>query len=274
MEPWLEIQRGEAPLIVAFPHTGDEIPPEIERKLFSPARARGDTDWWVHKLYDFAPELGATTVRTRISRTVIDVNRDPSGRSLYPGLATTELCPTTTFDADPLYTPGNEPDEAEIASRRGRFFDPYHRALAAEIERLQRRYRHIVVYDAHSIRSCVPCLFEGELPNFNIGTYNGTTCDPALTTAVEAACNVAPFTRITNGRFKGGWTTRHYGQPQSGVHAIQMELAIRGYMREPVPIEPWPPAYDAAYAAPLRNALINVLKACLAFAETIGDTRP
>ncbi|HEY8507082.1 MAG TPA: N-formylglutamate deformylase [Steroidobacteraceae bacterium] len=274
MESWLEIRQGDAPLIVAFPHTGIEIPLEIERKLLSPALARGDTDWWVHRLYDFAPQLGATTLRTRISRTVIDVNRDPSGQSLYPGLATTELCPATTFDGDPLYISGNEPDEAEIASRRARFFDPYHRALAAEIERLQRRYRHIVVYDAHSIRSRVPRLFEGELPNFNIGTYNGTTCDPALTAAVEAACSVAPFTRITNGRFKGGWTTRHYGQPQSGVHAIQMELAIRGYMREPMPPEPWPPAYDAAYAAPMRNALINVLKACLAFAETIGDTRP
>src|SRR6201989_2585571 len=137
---WLEIVRGHAPLIVSIPHSGTDIPSDIENELVSPWLARKDADWWGHKLYDFAPALDATIIRTSISRTVIDVNRDPSGASLYPGQATTELCPTTTFDGEPLYRAGQEPDEAEIAQRRTIFFDPYHEALAGEIERLRARH--------------------------------------------------------------------------------------------------------------------------------------
>ena len=266
---WLEIHRGDAPLVVSFPHTGTEIPPEIEARLVSPWLARQDADWWIHLLYDFARDLGATTVRTSVSRSVIDVNRDPSGASLYPGQATTELCPTTTFDGEPLYA-GAGPDPAEIARRRSFWFDPYHAALTAELDRLQARHGKVVLYDAHSIRSVVPRLFDGELPNFNIGTHSGASCAPALTWAVEAACDVDGFGRVTNGRFKGGWTTRHYGQPDYGVHAIQMELACRGYMDDPAePPTPdaWPAPYRPDQAAPMRAVLTDVLKACLAFAQ-------
>ncbi len=265
---WLELQRGEAPLVVSFPHTGTDIPADIEARLVSPWLARKDADWWIHELYDFAVGLGATMVRTRISRTVIDVNRDPSGASLYPGQATTELCPTTTFDGEPLYRQGQEPDEAEIAARRAAWFEPYHAALGAELERLRAIHGKVVLYEAHSIRSRIPRLFEGELPNFNIGTNSGATCGPALTAAVEAACDASPFSRVTNGRFKGGWTTRHYGRPEAGVHAIQMELACRGYMDE-APAEPglWPTEYSADRAAPMRTALTSVLNACLEFAR-------
>jgi N-formylglutamate deformylase len=107
---WLSVFRGEAPLVVSLPHTGTEIPPAFEAGLASDWLARKDADWWIDRLYDFAGDLGATVIRTAISRTVIDVNRDPSGASLYPGQATTELCPTTTFDGEPLYRPGEEPD--------------------------------------------------------------------------------------------------------------------------------------------------------------------
>jgi formiminoglutamase len=266
---WLEAHRGEAALIVSFPHTGTELPAEIERRLVSPWLARKDADWWIDRLYGFAADLGATTVRTRISRSVIDVNRDPSGASLYPGQATTELCPTTTFDGEPLWREGRAPDESEIARRRETWFDPYHRALEAEIERLRARHPKVVLYEAHAIRSAIPRLFEGELPNFNVGTNSGASCDPALRAAVEAACDASPFSRVTDGRFKGGWTTRRYGQPDRGVHAIQMELACRGYMDEPAgPPSPqaWPGAYSEARAAPMRAVLTDVLKACLAFA--------
>ena len=269
MPDWLEIDRGEAPLIVSFPHTGTDIPARIQAQLDSAWLGRKDADWWIHRLYDFARDLGATTVRTSISRTAIDVNRDPSGASLYPGQTTTELCPTTTFDGEALYRPGQEPDEGEIARRRATFFDPYHQALAGEIERLRARHGTIVLYDAHSIRSVVPRLFDGALPNFNIGTNGGVTCAPALAQAVEAVCDSSGFSRVTNGRFKGGWTTRHYGRPENGIHAIQMELACRGYMDEPAEPGPsnWPPPYDPERAATMRAALTRVLTACLDFAR-------
>lgn len=218
------------------------------------------------KLYDFAASLGATVVRTAISRTVIDVNRDPSGASLYPGQATTELCPTATFDGEPLYRTGAEPDAISIAARRDKHYTPYHTALAAEITRLRQRHSNIVLYDCHSIRSRIPRLFEGELPNFNLGTNSGASCAPTLAAAVEAICDSTPFTRITDGRFKGGYITRHHGQPRDGVHAIQMELACRGYMSEPqasVSPDNWPTLYDDSVAAPLRAVLRRILQTCL-----------
>ena len=266
---WLEIHRGEAPLIVSFPHTGTELPTAVAARLISPWLARKDADWWIEKLYDFAPAMGATTIRTRMSRTVIDVNRDPTGVSLYPGQATTALCPTTSFDGEPLYRPDREPDAAEIERRRTAYFEPYHDALRAEIERLKARHGKVVLYEAHSIRSVIPRLFEGELPNFNIGANSGASCAPELTAAVEAVCDASGLSRVTNGRFKGGWTTRHYGRPADGVHAIQMELACRSYMDEPPGLLTsltWPTPYDEARAAPVRETLTKVLQACLEFA--------
>jgi len=268
---WLEVRRGEAPLVVSFPHTGTEIPAEMEGRFVSPWLARRDTDWWVDRLYDFAAGLGATTVRTTVSRSVIDVNRDPSGASLYPGQATTELCPTTTFDGEPLYRQGEAPDVGEITARREMWFDPYHAALSEELGRLRARRHAVVLYDAHSIRSRIPRLFDGELPVFNVGTNGGASCDAHLTLAVEAICDASGWPRVTNGRFKGGWTTRRHGHPMQGVHAIQMELACRGYMDDPAePPAPgsWPAPYHPGQAAPMRAALTDVLKACLAFAAT------
>ena len=180
MSDWLDIRRGDAPLILSFPHTGTFIPPEIEQDLTSPWLARKDTDWGIDKLYDFAAALGATLVRTAISRTVIDVNRDPLGTSLYPGHATTALCPVTTFDGEALYREGAEPGVEEIARRRQLFFDPYHAALSQEIARLRRKHHRIILYDAHSIRSVVPRLFDGTLPNLNIGTDDGRTAGKDL----------------------------------------------------------------------------------------------
>ena len=267
---WLEVHPGPAPLVVTFPHTGTDLPAGLEGGFASPWLARRDADWWVERLYAFAADLGATTVRTRISRSVIDVNRDPSGASLYPGQATTELCPTMTFDGERLYRPGREPDAAEIAKRRETWFVPYHAAIETELGRLTARHGRVVIYDAHAIRSRVPRLFDGELPHFNIGTNSGASCAPALTAGVEAACAFSTFSQVTDGRFRGGWSTRHHGRPVAGVHAIQMELACRGYMDEPTgPPEPesWPTPYSEARSAPMRGALTDVLKACLAFTQ-------
>ncbi len=267
---FLEIHRGDAPLIVSFPHTGTDIPSALEPGFVSPWRARKDADWWVDRLYGFARDLGATTVRTTISRSVIDVNRDPSGASLYPGQATTELCPTTTFDGEPLYRSGQEPDAERIAQRRAAFFVPYHTAIQYEIARLRERHGKVVLYDAHSIRSYVPRLFEGRLPHFNIGTNGGATCGIALAEKVEAVCAASGLSFVMNGRFKGGWTTRHYGRPADGAHAIQMELACRGYMDEPQAATEanWPASYDENRAAPLRAILEDILRSCIAFAQS------
>jgi formiminoglutamase len=266
MTDWLDIHRGDGPLVIGLPHTGTDIPVELEDRFVSGWLARKDADWWVDRLYAFAADLGVTTVRTRISRSVIDVNRDPSGRSLYPGQTTTELCPTTTFDGEPLYL-RLEPDPVEIARRRICWFDPYHAALAAELGRLRAAHGKVVLYDAHSIISHAPRLFDGQLPQFNIGTNGGITCAPALEAAVVATCAVSGQSHVLNGRFKGGWTTRNYGSPERGVHAIQMELAMRGYLHEPdVPTDAnWPAPIDPDPA--ILPTLRQVIAACIDFAK-------
>lgn len=264
------IERGEAPLLLSMPHVGTGLPGDFERRFVSPWLARRDADWHVEKLYAFARDLGATIVRTTVSRSVIDLNRDPSGVSLYPGQATTGLCPLDTFDGEPLHRPGEEPDEAEIARRRADWFAPYHAALAEEIARLRAAHPRVVLYDCHSIRSTIPRLFPGLLPQFNIGTNAGAACDPALTAAIEAPCATSGLGHVVDGRFKGGWITRRYGRPESGVHAIQMELAIRGYLPEPRVIDEsnWPIAYDPDFAAPLVRTLRTALEGALAFARS------
>lgn len=269
MSDFLDIRAGDAPLVIALPHTGTDIPTEMEGGFVSPWLARKDADWWVDRLYAFAGGMGVTTIRTRISRSVVDVNRDPSGRSLYPGQATTDLCPTTTFDGEPLYCSGKEPDAAQIARRRAAWFDPYHATLEAQITRLRTRHERVVLYDAHSIRSHVPRLFEGELPQFNIGTNGDTSCDPKLTRRIAEVCcyTGSPWSGVVNGRFKGGWTTRHYGRPREGVHAIQMELAQRTYMAEPDALtsETWPTPMDGAPA--ILPVLRQIISAALQFAK-------
>ena len=268
---WLTVRQGQSPLIVSLPHTGTDLPDWLLPHIVSPWLAQKDADWWIDKLYDFAADLDATIVHTAISRTVIDVNRDPSGVSLYPGQATTELCPTTTFDGEDLYLPGHAPDAPEIARRRERYFEPYHAALSCEIARLRAVHPRIALYDCHSIRSVIPRLFDGVLPNFNIGTNSGAACAPELAQVIAGLCAAGPFTHVINGRFKGGYITRRYGNPVGGVHAVQMELGCRTYMPETLgPVEPraWPTAFDPAYAAPVRAALTDILKACLAFASS------
>lgn len=260
---WLHVDPGDSPLILAFPHGGTDIPAELQPEFRSLWLARRDADWHIRSLYDGLAD--ATMVWTDMSRSVVDCNRPPSDESLYPGQATTGLCPVETFDGEPLYRPGHAPD---VAARRQAWFHPYHDGLSGEVERLRAVHDRIVVYDCHSIRSRVPRLFEGELPELNIGTDGGRTCDGALSDAVVNAASVRPH--VLNGRFRGGWTTRHYGRPEEGIHAVQMEIAMRAYLAEPeaVPDERnWPPAYDPEHAAPLRAVLGDVLAAALDFAK-------
>lgn len=264
----ITVQRRETPLILAMPHGGTFIPSDMQAQFVSPWMATRDADWHIAELYDGLAE--ATIISTSVSRSVIDVNRDPSGASLYPGQATTELCPTTTFDGEPLYRQGANLADNEIAERRAKWFAPYHAALQAEIERLRKKHSHVVIYDCHSIRSHIPRLFHGILAELNIGTNGGTSCDPALCAAVAEAGVASQRSAVVDGRFRGGWTTRHYGRPSDGIHAIQMELAMRAYLREPDgPIDPgnWPPAFDSGFAGPLRADLARILSVALNFAK-------
>ena len=263
MKSWLTIRRGEMPLLLSLPHSGLDIPADCTAGLVSMELARRDADWHIDKLYAFAAELGATTMHTALSRTVIDVNRDPSGASLYPGQATTGLVPTETFDGRPLYRERAAPLADEIERRKRLYFAPYHAALAEELARLRKRHPRVVLYDCHSIRSVIPRLFPGELPVLNTGTNDGKACDPALAAAVASICAASSWSHVINGRFKGGWITRTYGKPVQGVHAVQMELAIRSYL----PDEDDPPRWDADFAKPMQQTVRAVLDACLSFAR-------
>jgi N-formylglutamate deformylase len=272
---WLTIERRDAPLILSIPHAGVGLL-HYGSQFASEWLARRDADWHLAELYDFAAGLGATILRTSLSRSIIDVNRDPSGASLYPGQATTELCPTTSFDGEPLYVAGQAPDAREIDERRSRYFAPYHAALAAEIARLRAKWGRVAVYDAHSIRSRIPRLFDGELPLFNLGTNDGRACSPGLRESIAEILRASGESSVVDGRFKGGWITRSVGLPAEGVEAVQMELGCRAYMIEPEAVGPdnWPTALEPARANVTRRTLRAVLNAILAFAsETSGGRR-
>jgi N-formylglutamate deformylase len=263
---WLIVERRNAPLIVSIPHAGIDLL-GFEPAFVDPWLTRKDADWRLDELYDFVAPLGVTVLRTRLSRSIIDVNRDPSGASLYPGQATTELVPTTSFDGEPLYRPGLTPGAAEIAERRRLYFDPYHAALSAEIARLREKHKRVALFDAHSIRSMIPRLFDGELPVFNLGTNSGASCSHRLRKTVGALLATSGQTSVVDGRFKGGWITRAYGKPGERVEALQLELACRAYMYEPERPTPenWPTPIDEKRAAPTRAMIKRILEAILAW---------
>lgn len=259
----IEVTEGAGPLILGMPHTGTFLPPEILARLNARGRMLADTDWHIDKLYrGLLPDV--TIVRATFHRYVIDANRPPDGESLYPGQNTTGLVPLTDFDGVPIWDV--PPDAAEVEERRQRFHQPYHAALAAQVERLRAAHGVALLYDCHSIRSRIPFLFEGALPDFNIGTVNGASCDARIERLVAETCaKTTAYRTILNGRFKGGWTTRHYGQPADGVHAIQMELAQSTHLASEAP----PFAYDPAKAEPLRDGLRAILEGLVALAPQL-----
>jgi N-formylglutamate deformylase len=264
--PVFDLTRRDGPLIVSVPHCGTELPRWLAERLSPAALALPDTDWHVPRLYDFVAGLDATVLAARASRYLVDLNRPPTGESLYPGQATTELCPTVAFDGHALYSAGAEPDSVEIAGRIETWWMPYHAALAAEVARVKARHGHAMVYDAHSIRSSVPRLFVGRLPDLNLGTVRGASIPAGLRDelagAVEAAAG-AGFTGVVDGRFIGGYITRHYGRPGERVFAVQMELAQSAYMDESGP----PFAYLPERADRLRPVLRRIV-------ETFARWRP
>lgn len=266
----VEVTRGESPLILAMPHTGLYLPDDITAHLNDRGRALEDTDWHIDRLYSgLAPQ--ATVVRALFHRYVIDANRDPAGISLYPGQNTTQLCPVTDFNGQPIYLEGQEPDQQEIERRRKAFHAPYHTALQGQIDRVLDQFGIVVVYDCHSIRSNIPFLFEGQLPDFNIGTNSGATCGPEIERLVAEICaNAEGFTSIVNGRFKGGWTTRNYGRPDTGVHAIQMELAQSTYLKSEIS----PFDYAGQHAQKLQIHLKKILLSLTSWAQDHSTKGP
>ncbi len=250
---------GESALIISLPHVGTEFPPDVEARLTPRARGAEDTDWHVDLLYGFAQETGASWLRPRLSRYVVDLNRPPDDAALYPGQASTGLCPALAFDGTPLYTHA-APDAAETARRRDLYWAPYHAAIAELVAASRRKHGFAVLLDAHSIRSHVPRLFEGQLPDVNVGTNDGRSCAAELTAGVMAVLEAqSRFSHVLNGRFKGGHITRFYGQPAEGVHALQIELAQRAYMDESTH------AFEARRAAPLQAVLAGIVRALREF---------
>lgn len=255
------LQRGSAPLLVSVPHAGTLIPEPLRPRFVERALAVDDTDWFVDSLYGFARELGASLIAPRYSRYVIDLNRPPQDAPLYPGANNTELVPTRSFSGQPLYRDGCLPDAAEIARRRDTYWRPYHDALAAELARLRAQHGYVVLWDGHSIKSELPWLFEGKLPDLNLGTAGGASCAPSLRAALaRTLAQQSRFTHVVDGRFKGGYITRHYGRPSENVHAVQLEMCWSCYMDEQPPY-----ALDPRRAAQLEPVLRALLRTALAW---------
>ncbi|MHB8911637.1 MAG: N-formylglutamate deformylase [Lysobacter sp.] len=228
------LHRGSARLLVSLPHDGSEIPDAIAARMTDAARAAPDTDWHVARLYAFARGLGASILVPRYSRYVVDLNRPPDDTSLYPGQNTTGLCPAVQFSGAPVYREGGAPTSDEVAGRIETYWRPYHAALREELDRLRSEHGRVVLWEGHSIRgSGLPLLFDGRLPDFNLGTSSGASCAPELQARLEAVLAAqADYDWVANGRFKGGHITRHYGDPAAGIDAVQLETSQRVYMDE------------------------------------------
>ena len=259
-EQVFSLHRGTRPLLISLPHVGTLIPDDIAARLRPHALAVEDTDWHLDRLYAFARELGASLIVPGFSRYCIDLNRPAENTPMYAGSNNTELCPTRAFSGEPLYCDGQAPGDDEIARRLRLYWQPYHAALAAELARLKAGHGQAVLFDAHSIKSELPWLFEGTLPDLNLGTVNGASCGPGLRSALAGVLAAqTQFTYVVDGRFKGGTITRQYGRPAEGVHAVQLEMCWRCYMEEAPPF-----AYEPARAAavlPLLRQLVATLLA-------------
>ena len=258
MTPIFTLHRGTAPLLVSLPHDGSLIPPQISARMVESARRAPDTDWHVARLYAFARDLGASILVPSHSRYVVDLNRPQDDTSLYPGQNTTGLCPAVQFSGEPVYLDGEAPDKAEIAARVDTYWRPYHEALRGELDRIRDRHGRAVLWEGHSIRGELPFLFEGRLPDLNLGTAAGASCSPALQSRLEAVLAAQDdYDWVANGRFKGGYITRHYGDPGNGIDAVQLEISQRNYMDEASY------AWDEGRAARLQRLLRMLLEAAL-----------
>lgn len=258
------LKEGSSPLIISIPHAGTHLPPEIAERMTNEGKAVPDTDWFIPELYaDFTASHDVTVIAANYSRYVVDLNRPPDDTALYPGQAKVGLCPDQTFDGQDIYKDGEKPDAAEIAVRTEQYWKPYHEELARQIARVKAIHGYAIVYDAHSIRAEVPRLFDGRLPDLNLGSADGKSCDEAMAQDALKVAQNSDYSAVLNGRFIGGYITRHYGDPAGDVHALQMELAQDNYMDEDKR------TYDSVKAARLQATLGNVLNAVQAWANAV-----
>ncbi|WMY10887.1 N-formylglutamate deformylase [Paraburkholderia phenoliruptrix] len=265
MSSTYSISRGDAPFVLSIPHLGTEIPKDLQEHYTNLALTVPDTDWHLDRLYSFADEMGATVIGSRISRYVIDLNRPPSDESLYPGQTTTGLFSDVTFRGEPLYREGRFPDEEEKRRRIQAYWQPYHDALASELERLREKHSRVLLWEAHSIASVLPRLFEGKLPDLNIGTQDGRTADSSVISAVYEVAQASQYSCVANGRFKGGFITRHFGAPEKGIHAVQLEMCQSVYMDETPPF-----AYATQRAQAVEPTLRKMCRAALDAVVRLG----
>jgi len=256
MSDTFTLQTGQTPVLISMPHTSSSLPSQLACRMHPYAQAGPDTDWLIDRLYGFAPQLGVGLLQPHYSRYVIDLNRPQDDQNLYPGADTTGLCPSNTFDRRPLYLPGQEPDAAEIQQRVQTYWQPYHAALQAEIQRLKDNFGVAVVLEAHSIASVVPRFFTGPLPDLNLGTADGQSCAPDLAQAVQTLFESSTYSWVHNGRFKGGYITRAYGQPDQAVHTLQLEISQATYLEEESGT--WLPG-KVARLQPVLERLLRVL---------------
>ena len=263
------LTRGGGPLVVSAPHAGVALPSEVAAQLTPAALLSGDTDWHLRELYaPLCARLDATLLTARLSRYAVDLNRPESDESLYPGQRTTGLCPRESFEGEPLYPHGGEVSPTEKARRVEAYWRPYHRALRHALDTAVARHGWALLWEAHSIRSEVPLLFEGLLPDLNMGTNAGRSCAPEVRGRVEELLAAHPaargYTWVMDGRFKGGHITRSYGRPAEGVHAVQLELSQRAYLRdERAPLRGARPEWDEEAAAGARALIGDLLEAAL-----------
>jgi len=250
--------QGQLPLLVSIPHGGEVLPPVYASRMTPAAAMLADTDWHLGRLYDFCRTLGGSVLKANYSRYVIDLNRPSSGESLYPNQTTTGLCPTESFRGEPLYRAGALPGAIEVANRIDQYWQPYHQALRAELKRLLAEHGRVLLWEAHSIAGVLPRLFEGRLPALNLGNFDGNSCAAAILDAAVGVAAAGPLSWVVNGRFKGGYITRHYGEPQRGVHALQLEMVQSLYMDETAPF-----AYRQDLAAQMLPTLEQMVHAAL-----------
>jgi N-formylglutamate deformylase len=264
VEPAFDFHNGTVPLLVSVPHAGTVIPQCMQGRLSVECEPLGDTDWHLPRLYDFVTEMGASLLVARHTRFAVDLNRPPDDVPLY-ATATTGLHPDMLFDGTAAFKTGHGLTQAEKAALLAEAWQPYHDRLARELAELKARFGYALLFDAHSIASEIPRLFEGRLPDFNIGTADGKSADAALTRRLASVVSDAPgYTYAVNGRFKGGYITRHYGRPEDHVHAVQLELTQRTYMRE---------AFPYAYRVELANGVRPVLQTFVATMIGWGSAR-
>lgn len=241
------------PILISSPHSGTAFPEEI-RGHYNPEAiaAPDDTDWFIDKLYDFAPSLGITMIAARYSRWVIDLNRDPESNPLYDdGRVITDLCPTMSFMEEPIYKEDQLPNRKEIDRRLGQYYWPYYFKLQSLLNDLKKEFGQVLLWDAHSIRQYVPTIRKELFPDLILGDNDEKSASEDL---IKTSLDKLGESRLKlnhNNPFKGGHITRYFGKPSDNQHALQLEMTKINYMNNDEL------QYNEERAAIIRSILIN-----------------